>query len=60
MVLISDSHCKGMLPGPHLQGYGDKIKVARRNRSLCFYTSQDMHILNGKAALAQLLIYFFL
>lgn len=57
MVPISDSHCKGMLPGSHLQGYGDKIKVAR---SLCFYTSQDMHILNGKAALAQLLIYFFL
>lgn len=53
MVPISDSHCKGMLPGSHLQGYGDKIKVAR---SLCFYTSQDMHILNGKAALAQLLI----
>lgn len=35
MVHISDSHCKGMLPGPHLQGYGDK--VARRNRSLWFY-----------------------
>lgn len=59
-VPISDSHCKGMLPGPHLQGYGDKIKVARRNISLWFYTSQGMHILNRKAALTQLLRYFFL
>lgn len=48
------------IPGPHLQGYGDKIKVARRNTSLCFYTSQGTCILNAKAALAQLLRYFFL
>lgn len=58
MVPISDSHWKGKLHRPCLQGYRDKIKVARGKVPLCFYASHGIHVLYGNAALSQFSSYF--